>query len=469
MKRNTIVWIIALMTILFTSSIQAKNDPVKAMWVWDYYKSANTQEQREQLIQFSLTNDINLLFVGTRGTLVDYHYDEYAELIGLAHANGIRIFALAGEASWALEKNHTAALRHIKQVLDYNSNYPENRFDGISLDIEPHTLSGYSDNAGSIGYQFLRLLEAAVNIISKNGDDDVELDAAVPFWYSSGGRTIKYNDVRKPLSHHILDLVDSVSIMAYRDQADAQIELAKNDVLYAASIGRKAYIGAETMPPDGERIPENITYNNEKISYMNDELEAIHHYYSKHPGFGGIAIHSYESFKEMLQSEERKLEQQFNALKAAGIMTGYTDGSAGFGKTATRAEVAAIIARLGGYTDANLHKPVKASFLDVRQGQWFYGWIESAHKMGVMQGKGSRSFDPNSNISVEEALIVTARAIGMKEIKGAAIPGASIWSQGWVRAMIDAQLIEPRKNYLNDITREDLVSLIYDTYRIRNQ
>lgn len=467
LKMKSTLWIAVLIAMIFPNPVQAKNEPAKAMWVWDYYKSAYTPEQREQLIRFSVENDINLLFVGTRGTLVDYHYDEYAELIELARANGIRVFALAGDAAWALEKHHSSALEHIGQVLDYNANHPDHRFDGISLDIEPYTLACYADNAGSIGYQFLRVLEASANLISDRGGE-LELDAAVPFWYASGGRTIEYHDIRKPLSHHILDLVDSITIMAYRDRADAQIELSMNDMDYAAKVGKKAYVGAETMPPDGERIPENITYNNERISVMNAQLKAISQFYSDHQGFGGIAIHAYEPFKEMHRRELQKLEKEFNALKSSGIMTGYPDGSAGFGQTATRAEIAAIAARLGGYSAANLYEPIQPSFLDVPPNQWYFGWIESAYILGVMQGKSNQRFDPHANITVEEALIVAARTIGLKEINGAVVSGASAWSQGWVQAMLDAKLIEPRKSYSDDITREDMISVIYNSYLLMN-
>src|SRR5690606_17464581 len=163
-----------ILIFIYPIPIQAKESTVKALWVWDYYKSAFTQEQREELIQFSLDNGINRLLVGTRGTL-RYHFEEYADFIQRAHANGIEVFSLAGKGEWALEENHSTALEHMKQVLDFNASHPSSRFDGISLDIEPHTLSGYSENAGSIGYQFIRLLEMTADLISENSED-LELD-----------------------------------------------------------------------------------------------------------------------------------------------------------------------------------------------------------------------------------------------------------------------------------------------------
>lgn len=476
MKWTTTICLAALLVFscITPLPLHAQEQHVKGMWVWDFYTSAFTEEQREQLIQFSLQHNINLLFVGTRLTLKE-HPSAYADLIQKARQNGIRVFALAGRASWAWEENHHEPLAHLQQVLDYNSVYPSTPFDGLQFDIEPYILSDYWDNTDRVNSQLLQLLEASARLINET-EDPLELNAAIPFWYASGQRPMmaEVNGASKPLSHHILDIVDSVSIMAYRDHANAQIEVSKADIEFAESIGKKAYIGAETKPPNDEGIPDWITYYNKKTSYMNEQFEIIHEYYRNNSGFGGIAVHTYDSYKEMQQKEEElypNLDQKFNVLKTAGIMTGYPDGSAGFGKTATRAEVAVIAARLGGYSDTTLYTPSSASFDDVAPREWCYGWIESAYQMGVMEGKGGRRFDPNANITLEEALIVTAKTIGLSKERNAIIQGASAWAQGWIQAMMNEGLIENRNLYTDDITRDELVELVYEAYllRMKNQ
>lgn len=460
--------IASLLACLYTTPIHAQNGHEKAMWVWDYYQSLSTDEQRQELIQFSLNNNINLLFVGTKTTLKD-HPEEYAEFIQKAHKNGIRVFALAGNASWAQKENHQYALEQLKQVLDFNASHPSDEFDGLQFDIEPYSLPAFKKNAAVVSTQLLDLFEASVKMIPIESKEGFELNAAVPFWYASGQQSIiiEYNEARKPLSHHILDLFDSVTIMAYRDNAAAQIELSKADVEYASSAGKKAYIGAETMPSNGSSILETITYNNKKTSYLTKQLEEISQHYVNHPGFAGVAVHSYDSFKAMLQREEEQLkllEKNFSVLKAAGIFNGYSDGSARFGRKATRAEIAAIAARLGGYADENLYKPDSAHFRDVPPEAWYYGWIESAYQMGVMNGKDGQKFIPDANITLEETLIVMAKVIGLSEVKGAEVQGASVWAQGWVRAMIDAGLIEQREHYQNEISRDDLINIVYETF-----
>jgi len=471
MKGFIMLCIASCLLLCSASPLQAKDDPVQAkgMWVWDYYHSVHTEEQREQLIQFALVNHINLLFVGTRLTLSD-HPEAYADLIQRAHEHGIRLYALAGEASWALEDRHAYALEHIRQVLDFNADHPSNPFDGLQLDIEPYTLSGFSDHMEEISSQFLRLLDNAAALVAEHDSGKrLALDAAVPFWYAASDhpRTVTYNGASKPLSHHILDIVDSVSIMAYRDNADEQIELSRNDVEYAGSLGKIAYIGTETMPPDGEQIPERITYHHKKVSYMNDQLDAIYQAYSGVSGFGGVAIHSYDSFKIMKEREEIRLTQRFQELKAAGIMTGYADGSAGFEKSATRAELAAIAARMSGFTEATTVQPSTASFQDVPQDLWFYGWIETAHRMGVMQGRGGGVFDPDAKITMEEALIVMAKLLNLPESEGAAVQGSSPWAHGWIQSALNHSLMESRQSYIKEMTRGELVDVVFETYTRR--
>ncbi|WP_274362018.1 S-layer homology domain-containing protein [Paenibacillus thermotolerans] len=456
--------VVSLLTCLYGAPAQAQSNPVNAMWVWDFYTSMSTDAQRQELIDFSLKNNIGLLFVGTRNTLKD-RPDDYAELIREAHKHRIKVFALAGNASWALQDNHSYALDQLNQVLDFNedlSSETSDGFDGLQYDIEPYTLPDFKDNAGSIGMQMLRLLEAAANKIPADVRESFELNAAVPFWYTSGQKplTIEYKKQRKPLSHHILDLVDSVSIMAYRDNAAGQIKLSAADVDYASTAGKKAYIGVETMPANGNSIPETITYNNKKINYLTEQMEAIRRHYSNHPGFAGVALHTYDSFKAMLQN----LDNQFNVLKAAGIFNGYADGSARYGRNATRAEIAAVAARIGGYSDNNLVTPNTAHFKDVPPDAWHYGWVETAYSLGVMNGKGGGQFIPNANITVEETLIVMAKMIGLSEADGTDVQGASVWARGWVKAMVDAKLVDRRDDYKNEITREDLINIVYNTF-----
>lgn len=284
----------------------ATNETTKALWVWDFYEAASDSKRISQLLEFSTEQDINLLFIGTRKTLSDQP-KTYEELITRAHEKGIRVFAVVGRANWALERYHREALEELRQVLAFNESYPSSKFDGIQYDIEPHTLPEFKTKRGSVSYQYIQVLKKIANEIASS-EDDLEFNAAIPFWLATGENSYIVNTggMKKPLSYFVLDIVDTATIMAYRDTAEKQIRSSLAEINYAAKKGKKIYIGAETNPPNGYTIPNEITYYNKGLNYMNKQLKAIVKYYSNHDGFSGIAIHSYPTFKKMVQKNAAK-------------------------------------------------------------------------------------------------------------------------------------------------------------------
>ncbi len=281
------------------SQARADNSHAKALWAWDFYEAAADSDKISQLLEFLNEREINLLFIGTRKTLPDQPAT-YEELIRRAHENGIRVFAVVGRANWALEGYHREALEEVRQVLSFNASHPYTSFDGIQYDVEPHTLPEFKTKRGSVSYQYLQLLKRIANEIASS-NEELEFNAAIPSWYATGENAVivETGGQRKPLSYFVLDIVDTATVMAYRDTAERQIRAAQSETDYAASIGKKIYVGAETSPPNGYSIPHEITYYDKGLEYMYQQLDTIIEYYSNHSGFNGIAIHNYSIFKTM--------------------------------------------------------------------------------------------------------------------------------------------------------------------------
>lgn len=289
-----------IVTNLFAAPTHANNGGAKALWVWDFYEAAANSDKITQLLQFLKENNFNMIFIGTKNTLPDQP-STYVDLIQRAHAEGIQVFALVGRANWALEGYHRDALTELRQVLSFNKKYPMSTFDGIQFDIEPHTLPEYKTKRGSVCYQFIQVLKKIALEIDASGEP-LEFNAAIPWWYGAGDNPVmvETGGERKVLSFFVLDYVDSASIMSYRDTADKQIRSTQSVADYAAKLGKKIYVGTETKAPDGGIIPEEITYFNKGLEYLNQQMDIIMGHYSGHPGFGGIALHNYTSYKQML-------------------------------------------------------------------------------------------------------------------------------------------------------------------------
>lgn len=100
---------------------------------------------------------------------------------------------------------------------------------------------------------------------------------------------------------HVQDVMDYVTIMDYRDFAegpDGIIENGQNEVDHGSSIGKKVVIGVETYDVPGD--PEFVTFYDEGEAYMNQELEKVEAYFASSDRYGGLAIHYYTTYKNML-------------------------------------------------------------------------------------------------------------------------------------------------------------------------
>jgi hypothetical protein len=264
----------------------------------------STAAQLSSLLQFSANKGVNQLYMNTGGVLVS-HPIEFANLISSAHAQGIQVYALDGDKSWALTANHSVAVSRVQEVIDYNNAHPTAVFDGIQHDVEPYLLTEWNTDFNGTAVQFLDMLVQCQNLVNQSGGL-LKYSVAVPFWYDEGLAPVSYNGQSKFLSYHVLDIVDEIAIMDYRDSAggtisnqDGQIDHGKQEINYATGVGKKAMVGAETMPPDGTGIPGYITYNDEGLRYMNRELNKVDSYFGSQAGYGGIAIHHYDTYKSM--------------------------------------------------------------------------------------------------------------------------------------------------------------------------
>ncbi|AWV88227.1 hypothetical protein DN745_02275 [Bradymonas sediminis] len=141
------------------------------MWVWDESPSArdileNTGNAQVELLNFAAaphgdaSRSINRLFVETRAhsntdrfsqlRAVTYdpitdpaHQGNLRAFLRNAHAQGIAVEYLDGQAIWVTTDANAQAPRQIcRDIVSFNlgTNDLAERFDGVHLDIEPHTI-----------------------------------------------------------------------------------------------------------------------------------------------------------------------------------------------------------------------------------------------------------------------------------------------------------------------------------------
>jgi hypothetical protein len=273
----------------------------KAMWVWNA-KIFRSQAGAKTLIDFCRRNNIQDVFVSAYQVGDPFaHY--YKEFNARAHEAHIKVYALAGDPRWGLSQYHSLCTSWVKEIIELNKTAsPEQRFDGISLDIEVYLLSKKweGETAKTLG-GFLDLHKKIARYI-KDKAPTLMYGEALPFWFDDDAAyVIRWNDAIKYPTQHILEWVDYIAIMDYRNYADGQdgiIKLAKKEIESANTLGKKVFIGIETQK---DLFPKYITFGGTSAAYMEKELDKVVRYYERAPSFAGIAVHHYESCKEFLR------------------------------------------------------------------------------------------------------------------------------------------------------------------------
>jgi len=93
-----------------------------------------------------------------------------------------------------------------------------------------------------------------------------------------------------------------------------------------------------------------------------------------------------------------------------GVLSGYPGGEFKPNSPITRAELAAVLNRVMGYTATT-----DTAFTDVPAGEWYASDIAKLFAAGIMAGDGNDVMRPTANITREEAAVMIARAFAVPE------------------------------------------------------
>jgi hypothetical protein len=239
----------------------------RGLWVWNTAKLLGPahQDQLERFLQFCSAQGVREVFLSLEIHEEDRngapHFDMkdpdgYRAFLERAHQLGLAVEALAGTPEWAAEAYHAQALAAIDAVIEFNRASPAAaRFDAVHFDVEPYSLVGYADPAfrPQLLKEFLEMVaRCAARVHSVPG---LRFGCDVPAWFypsdvlTRQDLTVNFDGADKTVGEHLTDLLDTVTIMDYRNEADGAggIILAGQPALeYAAARGKKIQVGLET-------------------------------------------------------------------------------------------------------------------------------------------------------------------------------------------------------------------------------
>lgn len=314
----------------------ADNKHVLAIWLWgDNADASATAGQKEHSLLDLVTqhhvqreffhriieNGINRIYLNVntdnQGTFIfANHHSELSHFISQAHTRKIEVFALFGDTAYVDPSSHPLIIGKqslLEAIFSFNR-FSSNGFDGIQSDIEPYYdgISGSPTDLAVVGPDYLAITAGIAEKISshrKTNKKKFVFEAAIPFWYGLPGddghppRLINYGGVITTMDRHILQLVDSVAVMAYRDTAEGNngvIALAEPTMKIAEELGKDVLIALETQKPNSRfGVTGNLTLFEEGRQGLKRMLTSISSHYAKHPSYRGIALHHYDSLLQL--------------------------------------------------------------------------------------------------------------------------------------------------------------------------
>jgi len=302
----------------------AKFDPKypRSLWVWKI-DPVNNKKAREALFNLCDRAAITYIYLyfGEFDPKREKQYSEkLAEFLTEVHKRKIKIEALTGSPSWALESFHNDCLKWVESFLIYNEDRPKHeRVDGVSLDVEPYLAAEWTLKPDKIKTEYIQLLEKTRALIDSY-NQDFRFGVAIPVFYSDiDGGVFEKN---------ILNLVDYIALMAYHDDHRKVIEKAQPHLEMADELNKKISIGVETQDlislNQGER---RFTFFEEGWENMEKKLSLIKRAFKKYASFEGIAMHCYYSYRLLPRGRNVPLKirpkkvYEIASAKAKGVVS----------------------------------------------------------------------------------------------------------------------------------------------------
>lgn len=297
----------ATLLLLLSGAALAAQAP-RAVWTWEKesYAILESTAAADEALAFMQAKKIRTIYLYADSfegrNLIKSRPDLYKNFIRRLHRRGLRVYALLGSwhlstETYVLPERRPEALAMLRRVLAYNASVkPGARFDGVSLDIEPHMLPQWDAKKDELLLQFLDLGKALM-ALKKRARQALPIGPAIPFWLD--GIELDWGGRRKPVSEHVLDIYDYAALMDYRNSAegaDGMIAHAQSELNYAGARRRKLVIGVEVTPNEIGKV----SFDRLAEPDLERELALAEKSFSKKPAFAGFAIHHYRSYREWL-------------------------------------------------------------------------------------------------------------------------------------------------------------------------
>jgi hypothetical protein len=146
-----------------TTPAQSSSTPIHGLWLWKSPSVLESPNAAESLRDFCKSEGITEVYISISERSEPAEESQLVHTITILHRANIRVEALLS-SSEADEpgKHRDTLLRHVHEILDFNREHPNAKFDGIHLDIEPQQRP---ENKGPGNLRFLPGLAEAFRAV----------------------------------------------------------------------------------------------------------------------------------------------------------------------------------------------------------------------------------------------------------------------------------------------------------------
>ena len=150
-----------------------------------------------------------------------------------------------------------------------------------------------------------------------------------------------------------------------------------------------------------------------------------------------------------------------DTLVSLGVIEGFENGSFQPNGTVTRAQMAKMIYVLRtGNSDASAYNNDKTTFTDIN-GHWAAGYIKYCQSLNIIAGKSATKFDPNGNVTTQEAAKMLLVTLGY-DAKKAGLVGSGWASKTNALADENGLLEDVNTSFTTACPRQYAAQLIYN-------
>jgi hypothetical protein len=294
--------------VLLASPAPAAAAAERAVWTWEAasYEMVLDPAAGDTAIAFAQRKHIDTFYLYADAfagrNLVATRRDAYRQFIRRLHRDGLHAYALLGSAylhteAYVLPQHRAEAVAMFRRVLAYNASAaPDERFDGVNLDIEPHILEQWDRQKMRLLGQYLDLGQALMELKRASGQS-LEVGPAMPFWYD--GITLTWHGRTTTVAEHTLGIYDYAALMDYRDHAegpDGIVSHARDTMEIAGRLHRRLVIGVDVTPSDIQKV----SFRHLAEPDLERELALAERAFAAQGAFAGFAIHHWRAYQEWL-------------------------------------------------------------------------------------------------------------------------------------------------------------------------